>query len=466
MAWRPWRSPPGACWPRWTPSLVDQVAAYRGGYLPEERRALEEALRSGRLLGLAATNALELGIDISGLDAVLLAGFPGTRAALWQQVGRAGRSGRDALAVLVARDDPLDTYLVHHPEALLGQPVEANVFDPDNPYVLGPHLCAAAAESPLTERDLPLFGPGAAAAVEALTEGGLLRRRPHGWFWTDRRRASDLADIRWLRGLPGPPGRGRHGPGAGHGRRPRGPRHRPHRRGLPAPGRDLAGQRAGPGGVGRRGRARPTPTTRPPPGRSPTSRSSPSGRRCPGATARLSPRRGAGHPPGGLLPQAQGPLGRGDRRGAAGPPRAGAGDHRGVVDPARARARRVRRRDRRPARGGARRRARRRSACSRCSPPATGGTSAGSRPPCTPTPAGSRSSCTTGTPAGPASPNAATARPPSWLRATREAIAACGCTEGCPSCVQSPKCGNQNNPLDKSGAVALLDLLLSGAATV
>ncbi len=183
-------------------TLVDQVAAYRGGYLPEERRELEEALRSGRLRGLAATNALELGIDISGLDAVLLAGFPGTRAAIWQQVGRAGRGAQDALAVLVARDDPLDTYLVNHPEALLGRPVEANVFDPDNPYVLGPHLCAAAAESPLTIADLPLFGPGARTAVDALTEGGLLRRRPHGWFWTDRRRASDLADIRSSGGTP------------------------------------------------------------------------------------------------------------------------------------------------------------------------------------------------------------------------------------------------------------------------
>jgi DEAD/DEAH box helicase domain-containing protein len=183
-------------------SLVDQVAAYRGGYLPEERRELEEALRAGRLLGLAATNALELGIDISGLDAVLLAGFPGTRAALWQQVGRAGRGARDALAVLVARDDPLDTYLVNHPEALLGQPVEANVFDPDNPYVLGPHLCAAAAEAPLTVEDLPMFGPGARAAVDGLTQGGLLRRRPRGWFWTDRRRASDLADIRSSGGAP------------------------------------------------------------------------------------------------------------------------------------------------------------------------------------------------------------------------------------------------------------------------
>lgn len=184
------------------PSLPGRIAAYRGGYLPEERRAIEEALRRGDLLGLAATTALELGIDVAGLDAVLMAGFPGTRAGLWQQVGRAGRDGQDALGVLVARDDPLDTYLVHHPEALLGQPVEATVFDPTNPYVLGPHLCAAAQESPLTEADLPLFGDGARDVVDALTTGGLLRRRPRGWYWTDRRRAADLADIRSSGGVP------------------------------------------------------------------------------------------------------------------------------------------------------------------------------------------------------------------------------------------------------------------------
>ncbi|WP_340539186.1 DEAD/DEAH box helicase [Nocardioides sp. GXZ039] len=178
------------------PVLRDRVAAYRGGYLPEERRALEAALRDGRLVGLAATNALELGIDVSGLDAVLIAGFPGTRAALWQQIGRAGRGAQEALGVLIARDDPLDTYLVHHPEALLGQPVEAQVFDPTNPFVLGPHLCAAAQEIPLTEADLPAFGPNAGEVTEALTEAGLLRRRPRGWFWTDRRRAADLTDIR------------------------------------------------------------------------------------------------------------------------------------------------------------------------------------------------------------------------------------------------------------------------------
>ncbi|MDP3890769.1 DEAD/DEAH box helicase [Nocardioides sp.] len=184
------------------PSLPSRVEAYRGGYLPEERRAIEQALRDGRITGLAATNALELGIDISGLDAVLMAGFPGTRAALWQQIGRAGRGAQDALGILVARDDPLDTYLVTHPEALLGQPVEASVFDPTNRHVLGPHLCAAAHEIPLTEADLGLFGPTAREAVDALAEAGLLRRRARGWFWTDRRRACDLADIRSSGGRP------------------------------------------------------------------------------------------------------------------------------------------------------------------------------------------------------------------------------------------------------------------------
>ncbi|MFE6720243.1 DEAD/DEAH box helicase [Streptomyces albidoflavus] len=183
-------------------SLARRVAAYRGGYLPEERRALERALHSGDLLGLAATTALELGVDVSGLDAVLICGYPGTRASLWQQAGRAGRSGQGALAVMVARDDPLDTYLVHHPEAIFDQPVESTVLDPDNPYVLAPHLCAAAAELPLTEEDLALFGPATRELLPQLEAAKLLRRRARGWHWTRRESAADLADIRGGGGRP------------------------------------------------------------------------------------------------------------------------------------------------------------------------------------------------------------------------------------------------------------------------
>lgn len=162
------------------PQLRDTVVSYRAGYLAEDRRAIERALAEGELRGLATTNALELGIDIAGLDAVLLAGFPGTVTSFWQQAGRCGRRGQGALVVLIARDDPLDTYLVHHPEALLGRPVERVVIDPSNPYVIGPQLLCAATEMPLSEQEVEAWQ--ARPVVDALLADRLLRLRAGRYF--------------------------------------------------------------------------------------------------------------------------------------------------------------------------------------------------------------------------------------------------------------------------------------------
>jgi len=161
-----------------------RVRGYRGGYLPTERRAIERGLRDGEILGVVATNALELGVDIGRLDAAIVAGYPGSIAATWQQFGRSGRRAGTSVAVLVASAAPVDQYVIHHPEFLLdGTPEEARL-DPDNLHVLLAHLRAAAFELPFEPGEQ--FGPNAADDLLAfLGEEGHVRQAGDGrWYWS------------------------------------------------------------------------------------------------------------------------------------------------------------------------------------------------------------------------------------------------------------------------------------------
>ncbi len=160
----------------------DRIRAYRAGYLAEDRRKIEQELADGDLVAVAATNALELGIDIGSLDAAVLTGYPGTRASMWQQAGRAGRRSDESLAVLVAQDDPLDQYLAQHPDELFERPTEAAVIDPTNPYVLEPHLRCAAREFPITDDEATtFFGPSALDALGRLAGQELVKHRKERW---------------------------------------------------------------------------------------------------------------------------------------------------------------------------------------------------------------------------------------------------------------------------------------------
>ncbi len=166
------------------PELAARVVAYRGGYSAPERRQLEAELRAGRLLGVCTTRALELGIDLGTMDACIIVGYPGTLNSFFQQAGRVGRSGRDALIILVTLDTPINQYVAAHPEFLFARPLEQAVVESDNPFVAMMHVACAAAELPLTDDELPLFGYAAGLAAEVLAEHGDLARVGPAWHHT------------------------------------------------------------------------------------------------------------------------------------------------------------------------------------------------------------------------------------------------------------------------------------------
>jgi DEAD/DEAH box helicase domain-containing protein len=158
------------------PGRPERVHGYRSGYLPKERRAIERGLREGEVRTVVATNALELGIDVGGLDAAVLAGYPGTLASLWQQMGRAGRRSGASLAVLVAGSSPLDQYVVHHPEYVFGESVEAGLVDPDNQLIAAQHLQCAVFELPLERSEYESLGAQTEELVAMLEEAGTVFR--------------------------------------------------------------------------------------------------------------------------------------------------------------------------------------------------------------------------------------------------------------------------------------------------
>jgi DEAD/DEAH box helicase domain-containing protein len=179
------------------------IVAYRAGYLASERRDIESGLQEGRYPGVSATNALELGIDVGDLDAVVLNGFPGTVASARQQSGRAGRSGQPSLAVVVPQDEPLDQYYAAHPNDFFAKPHEAALVNPDNPHVLGPHIGCAAYELPLTEPDKNMIGGDLLEELaKELVEHGDLRERRGRLYWARTHPPAPATDIRSAGGQP------------------------------------------------------------------------------------------------------------------------------------------------------------------------------------------------------------------------------------------------------------------------
>ncbi|WP_440949956.1 DEAD/DEAH box helicase [Methanosphaerula subterraneus] len=177
-----------------------ELAAYRAGYLPSERRDLENRLQQGLLHGLTTTSALEVGIDIGSLDAVVLCGYPGTMIATWQQIGRAGRREVPSVAAVIAQQGPLDQYYMHHPEAFFAAPHEQAILDLGNPAIVSGQLLCAAAELPLTDNDQDLFGPLFSPLTTALVRERLLAETESGLVYAGRQRATEAVKLDGLSG--------------------------------------------------------------------------------------------------------------------------------------------------------------------------------------------------------------------------------------------------------------------------
>ena len=177
------------------PLPPETVRGYRGGYLPKERRAIERALRDGEIKAVVATNALELGIDIGSLDAVVMAGYPGTIASTWQRAGRAGRRQSTSAAVLVASSAPLDQYIVEHPDYFFDRTPEHAHINPDNLEILLGHLKCATFELPV--RDGEKFGPHDSGELcKFLEDAGFLHHSAGSWHWTSQTYPADAIGLR------------------------------------------------------------------------------------------------------------------------------------------------------------------------------------------------------------------------------------------------------------------------------
>lgn len=177
-----------------TPDGTGAIASYRGGYLPNERRRIERGLRDGSLRGVVSTNALELGIDIGGLDVSVMAGFPGTIASCWQQAGRCGRTTDVSLSILIASPAPIDQFVISHPEYLFGASPESGHVDPDNIHILLDHLKCAVFELPY--RDDAAETPHVAELLRYLGEQGVLHHAGGSWYWTDRASPAEQMSLR------------------------------------------------------------------------------------------------------------------------------------------------------------------------------------------------------------------------------------------------------------------------------